>query len=141
MPLLLIKSLTFWANSSLCCLNIRTYRYRMIRTNIPIHGIYFNYFLLYPCTCVYIDIMSICIYVCIWIKHACISIYVFIRTYCVYIYIYIYLYTCILWCTHWQTNITMVNHHFCWVNQCFLWPFSSSLCKCVWLMGWMATMV
>ena len=26
--------------------------------------------------------------------------------------------------TLWYTNITMENHHFLWVNQLFLWPFS-----------------
>ena len=26
------------------------------------------------------------------------------------------------------TNITMENHHFSWVNQLFLWPFSIVFC-------------
>ena len=33
--------------------------------------------------------------------------------------------TCFL-VTLWQTNITMENHNFSWVNQLFLWPFSMS---------------
>ena len=30
--------------------------------------------------------------------------------------------------TLWQTNITMENHHFLWVNQLFLRPFSIAFC-------------
>ena len=29
--------------------------------------------------------------------------------------------------TLWQTNIAIENHHFEWINQLFLWPFSIAM--------------